>query len=195
MNPDKKQRIMQAAEGLFRTRRLHEITLDEIAGRADVGKGTIYLYFSDKDDLFFQTAVAGYDEMCVLLRQNAGEGVAFRESLLRTGEAISTFFRRRRPLFQLILAQGEHALQCGGSLRERWLERRKSMQEAVAAIIARGIESGDVHSKLPAAVLAEYFLGMLRTRAWELEDQAEALRSHASVVEMFLHGAAGLPAR
>jgi AcrR family transcriptional regulator len=25
---------------------------------ADVGKGTIYLYFSDKEDLFFQTAVA-----------------------------------------------------------------------------------------------------------------------------------------
>jgi len=162
-----------------------------VARRADVGKGTLYLYFSDKNDLFFQTAMAGYDEMCELLRQNAGEGVSFRAGLLRTCETISVFFRQRRPLFRLILSQGEHALQCGGSLRERWLERRKSMQEAVVAIIARGIVSGDVRSKLPAAVLAEYFLGLLRTRAWELEDQPEALRSHASVVDLFVHGVAG----
>jgi AcrR family transcriptional regulator len=195
MNPDKKQRIMQAAEKLFRTRQHHEITLDEIAARADVGKGTIYLYFGDKDDLFFQTAIAGYDEMCELLRKNARDGVSFREGLLRTCETISTFFRQRRPLFRLILTQGEHAAQCGGSLSERWREHRESMREAVAAIIARGLESGDVRSALSADVLAEYLLGMLRTRAWELEDQPEPLRSNASVVEMFLHGAAGLPAR
>jgi len=194
MNPDKKQRIMQAAEHLFRTRQFHEITLDEIAGRAGIGKGTIYLYFSDKDDLFFQTAVAGYDEMCELLRENAEEGVSFREGLLRTCETISTFFRQRRPLFRLILTEGEHAAQCGGSLRKRWLERRESMREAVAAIVARGIASGDVHSMLSADVLAEYFLGMLRTRAWELEDQPKAQRSHASVVTMFVHGVSGHPA-
>ena len=61
---EKRLRIMQAAEQLFRTRQFHEIALDEVARVADVGKGTIYLHFSDKEDLFFQTAVAGYDEMC-----------------------------------------------------------------------------------------------------------------------------------
>jgi AcrR family transcriptional regulator len=194
MNPDKKQRIMQAAEQLFRSRQFHEITLDEIAGRAGVGKGTIYLYFSDKNDLFFQTAVAGYDEMCELLRQNAAEGVSFRRVLLRTCEAISAFFRQRRPLFRMILTEREHAVQCGGSLHKRWLEHRKSMRAAVAAIIARGIASGEVRSLLSADVLAEYLLGMLRTRAWELEDKPGALRSDASVVELFIHGAAGKPA-
>ena len=93
MSQDKKQRIMQAAEKLFRTRQFHEITLDEVARVADVGKGTIYLYFSDKEDLFFQTAVAGFDEMCELLGQNAAGGVPFRNRLLRTCETVSGFFR------------------------------------------------------------------------------------------------------
>ena len=74
MNPDKKQRIMQAAEQLFRTHRFHEITLEEIAREAKVGKGTIYLYFSDKEDLIFQAAITGFDEMCGVLRQNVDEG-------------------------------------------------------------------------------------------------------------------------
>jgi TetR/AcrR family fatty acid metabolism transcriptional regulator len=197
INPDKRLRIMQAAEQLFRTRQFHEIALDEVARVADVGKGTIYLYFSDKEDLFFQTAVAGYDEMCKLLLQNAVNGLAFGETLFRTCVTISSFFRRRRPLFRMILSEGARAVESGGGLRKRWLEHRKSMREAVAAIIAQGIESGDVRSGLPAEILAEYLLGMLRTRAWELEDQPEALRSDASIVEFFIHGAAGsaAPAR
>jgi AcrR family transcriptional regulator len=190
MQADKKHRIMQAAEQLFRTRQFHEITLDEVARQADVGKGTIYLYFTDKEDLFFQTAVAGFDEMCELLGGKAMDRIPFREALLQTCETISSFFRQRRPLFRLILSQGEHALQCGGSLRERWLERRKNMRGAVAAIIARGIQSGNVRSSLPADVLAEYFLGMLRTRAWELEDQPESMRDQAALVDLFTTGAA-----
>jgi len=48
MNPDKKQRIMQAAEQLFRNRRFHEITLDEIAREPDVGKGTVFTRLAAK---------------------------------------------------------------------------------------------------------------------------------------------------
>ena len=185
---------MQAAEQLFRTRQFHEITLDEVARVADVGKGTIYLYFSDKEDLFFQTAVAGFEEMCELLRQNATNGITFRDGLLRTCETVSGFFRQRRPLFLMILSQGERAMERGGGLRQRWLERRKNMTGAVAAIIARGVGSGDIRSDIPAEVLAEYLLGMLRTRAWELEDQPEPMRSHEALVDLFTKGAACVPA-
>jgi AcrR family transcriptional regulator len=194
MNPDKKQRIMQAAEELFRTRRFHEITLDEIAREADVGKGTLYLYFSDKEDLIFQAAVTGFDEMCVLLGRNAAEGTAFREALLRTCETISGFFQARRPLFRIILSEGERDMESGKTgLRQRWRERRKPMTEAVAEIIARGMESGEIRRDMPADVLAEYLLGMLRTRSWELEGRPDALRTLAGVADLFINGAS-LPA-
>jgi AcrR family transcriptional regulator len=186
---DKKQRIMQAAEKVFRTRQFHEVTLDEVARVADVGKGTIYLYFSDKEDLFFQTAVGGFDGMCGLLQAHASDDGPFRDGLVRTCETISGFFRERRPLFRLILAQGERALECGGSLRRRWLERRKAMTQAVAAIIRRGVAAGAIRSDLPADVLAEYLLGLLRTRSWELADRPEAVRTIPAVVDLFLNGA------
>lgn len=190
MNPDKKQRIMQAAEQLFRNRRFHEITLEEIAREADVGKGTIYLYFSDKEDLIFQAAVAGFDEMCGLLRQNVGEGVAFRDGLLRMCETISAFFKKRRPLFRIILSEGERAMESAGTgLRQRWQKGRKTMTEAVASVIARGMASGEIRRDIPPEILAEYLLGMLRTRSWELENQSEPLRSHALMVDLFTKGA------
>ena len=189
MVADKKQRIMQAAEELFRTRQFHEITLDSIAEQADVGKGTIYLHFADKDDLFFQTAVAGFDELCDLVAKSPFDGITFAQGLLQTCERISDFFRQRRPLFRIIQNEGERALGRGGSLRQRWLKRRKELTAAIAAIIARGVASGDIRNDLAAPVLAEFLLGMLRTRAWDLEDAPESQRSLPALVDLFVNGA------
>jgi AcrR family transcriptional regulator len=190
MNSDKKQRIMQAAEQLFRNRRFHEITLEEIAREAGVGKGTIYLYFSDKEDLIFQAAVAGFDEMCELLRQNVGGGVAFRDGLLNMCETISAFFKKRRPLFRIIMSEGERAMEStGAGLRQRWQQRRKTMIQDVAAVIARGVAPGEIRRDIPPEILAEYLLGMLRTRSWELEDGPEPLRSHVLMLDLFTKGA------
>ena len=111
---DKRQRIMVAAERLFKTRQFHEITLDEVAKVAEVGKGTLYLYFADKNDLFFQTAVAGFDDMCELLRRDRVTEGAVQQELQQACETISAFFQKRRPLFRMILAEGERALGKGG---------------------------------------------------------------------------------
>ena len=48
----KRDLILLALEELLPGRRFHEITLDEVSRAAKVGKGTIYLYFRDKDALF-----------------------------------------------------------------------------------------------------------------------------------------------
>jgi AcrR family transcriptional regulator len=192
-NPDKKLRIMEAAEELFRTRRVDEVTLDEIARQADVGKGTIYLYFSDKEDVIFQSMVSGLEDMCGKLRQIAAEGGSFHDRLLHMCENIVVFFRLRRPLFRIILSEDERVMENGGAgLRQRWRKRRRTMTEAVAAVIAQGMASGELRADVPSEVLTEYLLSMLRARSWELEGWPEAQRSHAMVVELFLNGA-GLP--
>ena len=49
---DKRATILKAASDVFKGRRFDEVTLDEIAVRAGVGKGTLYLYFKNKEDLF-----------------------------------------------------------------------------------------------------------------------------------------------
>jgi AcrR family transcriptional regulator len=189
MATDKKQRIMQAAEELFKSRQFHEITLDEIAKQADVGKGTIYLHFTDKDDLFFQTAVAGFDELCDLVATSQFDGVSFPQGLLQTCECISSFFRQRRPLFRIIRNEDERTRGLGGSLRQRWLKRRKELTAAMAVIIARGVASGHIRKDIPAPVLAEYLLGMLRTRALEMDDTPESQRALAPLADLFIHGA------
>jgi len=50
--PSKKLRILQAAEIIFSRKGYVQATLDEIIELADTGKGTVYKYFGNKDNLF-----------------------------------------------------------------------------------------------------------------------------------------------
>jgi AcrR family transcriptional regulator len=57
---EKHRRIMRAARELFRRKGFAQTTTSEIAARADVGKGTVFLYARSKNELlvmFFQEVV------------------------------------------------------------------------------------------------------------------------------------------
>ena len=48
----KDQRILAAAEIIFSMYGYEKATLDQIIALADVGKGTVYKYFGNKEQLF-----------------------------------------------------------------------------------------------------------------------------------------------
>ncbi|MEO0288631.1 MAG: TetR/AcrR family transcriptional regulator [candidate division WOR-3 bacterium] len=52
---DKKNKILEASLELFGKKGYFETDVDSIAKKANVGKGTIYLYFKNKKELFIST--------------------------------------------------------------------------------------------------------------------------------------------
>lgn len=48
----KKERILAAARKIIQDKSFHEMALDEVADGAQVAKGTLYLYFKNKEELF-----------------------------------------------------------------------------------------------------------------------------------------------
>lgn len=49
----KRQNILEAAFVIFSEKGFHKATIDEIIALADTGKGTVYNYFTNKEQLFF----------------------------------------------------------------------------------------------------------------------------------------------
>jgi AcrR family transcriptional regulator len=186
---DKRKHMMRVVEKLASDRRFHEITLDEIAEAAKVGKGTIYHYFKDKDDLFFQVATNGFDELCELLKQKVGNDSVFSERLSSACKEISRFFDGRRQLLQIMQSQAGRVCWHGGRIRQQWLGKRKMLINAVAEIISAGIKQGAIRTDVPAEVLASFLLGILRTRARDLYGTSESERSYKLLVDLFLNGA------
>src|SRR5215510_13262218 len=85
--PEKRpEEILDAAMRVFSRRGLHKTNLEEVAREAGISKGTIYLYFKSKEDLFIaaaQRVVFHLQELSPELQQGwrDGEGEGFSRSL------------------------------------------------------------------------------------------------------------------
>ncbi|MCK4276677.1 MAG: TetR/AcrR family transcriptional regulator [Phycisphaerae bacterium] len=186
---DRRAQIMKAVEKLFTSRRVHEVTLDDVAHEANVGKGTIYRYFKDKDDLFFHTAISGFDHLCELLKQNVREDATFEQQLLVACREIRDFHRRHRPLFRMMRSEDARMSLSKGTLSKTWIQHRKKLAAAVAEILRRGIGEGRMRMDVSVEILAGYLLGMLRAHGRDRCNQDESTDSFRQVVEVFLNGA------
>ena len=179
---------MRAAESLFSDRRFHEVTLDEVAQAAQVGKGTIYRFFPNKDDLFFETATSGFDDLCEILNKKAEESSCFYEKLVSACGEIMDFFDRRRPLFRMMQMEEGRVLWSQGSLWGRWQARRGKMVKALSGILEHGGQEGTVRTDVPYEVMAHQLLGMLRTQARYLSEGAEPRSRMEMLLDLYLHG-------
>ena len=193
--PDKRHQIMKAAEKLFTTRRFHEITLDDVAAAAGVGKGTIYRYFQDKEDLFFETTTGGFDDLCSLLQQKVQDQAPFQQQLLTACVQISGFFHRRNKLFRMMQSEEGRMIGCKNPVSGRWMDRRKKLVQALTSILGRGVQSGQLRSDIPPETLSNFLLGLLRARARSAgQPGPDVLQKHELVVDFFLRGAGAAPA-
>ena len=184
-----RQQIMYEVEKLFTSRRFHEITLDDVAHAAQVGKGTIYRYFQNKDDLFFQTATSGFDELCELLSRKVPENASFFEQILSACNQISFFYDSRRQLFRMMQAEDSRMYWHKGTIRERWMAKRKKLIAALAEIINKGVAEGKIRTDVPPEALASFLLALLRTRSRDLADMPEVTQRHELLVDLFIRGA------
>lgn len=190
---DKSEAILKAAEKIIRERRYHEITLEDIASKARVGKGTIYRYFADKDDLFFQLANRGHEELCEVIEESARseEKVPFEKKLEAMCERIGEFLQRRHALLRVMREhEGRMRAYCR-SKREVFEERRRRLRSAVGKVLALGIPTGKIRDDIPLESLAQFLLSLLWARQVSLAHSCEAQPPLSMVIDLFLHGAGG----
>ena len=186
---EKREQIMKAAEELFVSRRFHEITMDEIAHRAGVGKGTIYRYFEDKEDLFSEVAMAGYDALCRLVEQGAVPDADFEAALIRVCTGIREFFHVRHRLWHLMQAEDRRQFWRRGGDREKRAAHRRKLMQALVGVLRRGVDEGAIRADMSLSALALLLLGMIRNSVCT-HDESSSL-SAPEVVELFLRGAGG----
>lgn len=186
---EKRTAILAAAEKLFRERWVHELTLDEIAAEAGVGKGTIYLYFKNKDDLLFALATEGFDALCSLVAATPREG-EFAHRLESLAEAISDFFQKRHAVIRMIHEHEGRMRAFRETMRKRWIAHRRRLVDAIASVMRQGIEEGVIRPDFSADLLAILFLGMMRTRDHDAAEMTGTRLPLSQLVEIFLQGVA-----
>jgi AcrR family transcriptional regulator len=95
-------KMLDAAGRLFGTQRFHEVRMEDIAAEAEVGKGTLYRYFTDKDELYLALLERSSQQYLTRLEEAKVHAAGPREQLEAIVAAIIAFFDERPHLFDLI---------------------------------------------------------------------------------------------
>jgi AcrR family transcriptional regulator len=132
----RRRAILDAASGEFENRRYDEVKLDEIAARAGVGKGTLYLYFKSKEALFAALAADGSDEMAARIREIADSDGGFKDRIFRFGHEFSVFAEQRHGLMRLLHQASSEAV------TKMVRPHHKKIMEAVYYLIETGMKEG-----------------------------------------------------
>ena len=98
----RREEIISAAESVFLKKGLAEATMDEIAEKAELSKGTLYLYYKSKEDLYLAVTMRGMDIMHDLFARAISTGEPSIKRIENLGEAYYEFFDRHRNYFRMM---------------------------------------------------------------------------------------------
>jgi AcrR family transcriptional regulator len=103
---DRKADIITAAIELFRTNGFENTSINDIAVRASISKGTLYKHFSDKEDLFFECA----DRVFYNIDNDFKEVLNERNIMNRFKLRAALFIKTHRHMIDMLnLARGTYA--------------------------------------------------------------------------------------
>ncbi|MEO8883915.1 MAG: TetR/AcrR family transcriptional regulator [Devosia sp.] len=89
-DPIKRQQIIDAARHCFMRDGFEATSMNEITAEAGVSKGTIYVYFSDKEDLFKELCRSERAKTMDFAKQELDAATTVREALTRFGIVLVT---------------------------------------------------------------------------------------------------------
>lgn len=189
-----RRNISYAATGLFAEKGFDNVTIDEIASAADVGRMTVFNHFPRKEDMFFDRD----DE----IRQTVADALRQRNDAESPIESLRLLAHRliaeERPFLQFSDAsQGFIAIVKGSeTLKARARAIRDEVANGVAAELAHctGREDVDADAQLAAALQLACWSTALISAHETFAQSLDATQAAATFLELVDKGAAGLKA-
>ncbi len=182
-DPAKVRRIIDAAIQLFAERPYHEVRMEDIAARAKVAKGTLYLHYKDKEDLFVGIMNDGLQSLVERIEESLREEMPPEEKLLVMNRESFRYFERNHYFLDVI--QRTEFFRVGA--RSACFEETRARMQGVLLRIFREFPSRAQSSEQDLALEVVAHSGMMKEilhslpRPWP-EDLPER------VTRLFLHG-------
>jgi AcrR family transcriptional regulator len=178
--------IMDAAEEVFIEKGYHEASMDEIAARAGVAKGTLYQHFPGKEDLVFALIERALDLFAQAVEQAAAaSNLTARAKLERILRYVYQDLRGVHILLQLLSQNVE--LRVSMQEKKVWLhERLENSNGQLRKIIEDGKAEGTFNPTLSTGLMLSAFFNMLMLTRQERFTVGEQLSTEELVTQVGL---------
>lgn len=168
---EKEQRrnaIIDAAEKLFSSKGVANTTMDEVAEMVELSKGTLYLYFKNKEELFCAIVQRGLDILEKNLIAASEKGNDALEKLHSMSQAYFSFCRQFPFYFSVIFYHEFHQMVFAkeDETTQEILNQGQRMYDWLGQVMEEGKAQGcirpDVDPLLTAFSLHAFMSGLVR---------------------------------
>ena len=168
----KKNRIIEAAADIFAQRGYAGASVADIAVKAAIGKGTVYEYFSSKEDLFFAVfewyTQRSSRQASVSISALGGSAA---DRLLTISDAITGQWDEIKDAFTLTMEFW--AASASSQMRDRFKAAFRDLyqefRQLISALIQEGIDHGEFRADIRPELVAKALVGTwdaLFLQAW-----------------------------
>jgi TetR/AcrR family transcriptional regulator len=157
-----RSQLLDAAEEVFGRKGYHDTTLKEIAALAEFSVGSVYSFFTNKDDLFLSIWVRRGEQFTPDLEAELAATGDPVDALHRIVDFEVGFFRRHPNFGRLVLRAGGHSVLSIETPRSAWLAANTEHVLGLhAEVVRQGQEAGEFRAGDPAA-MARLLSGMVQ---------------------------------
>lgn len=182
----RREAILTAALDEFSLRGFEAARLDDVAKRADVAKGTIYLYFRDKESLFQELVRT---MLTPIIGSIEGLSAADVPINVLTGQIVELFVRevyetRRKDVIRLMISEGRRFPKLAEFYYREVLSR---IIAAVRALLRRAAARGEVPEALaefPQIIAAPGLIAIIWSGLFERFEPLDVRKMMKTHVEL-----------
>jgi AcrR family transcriptional regulator len=148
-----KENIIDNAINFFKEKGFQETSMEEIAEKSDVSKGTLYNYFENKESIlvgYFQTIIADYGKK---MKESFTENKDIKSTLCHMLDFISLIFKNDKEL-AVIYFKYRMPSRFDVKLDS---SQRSGIEKWVLEIIEKAQQDNQLRSDIPALVLTRNF--------------------------------------
>jgi len=150
---EKEQRredILDAAQRVFFEKGLAPATMDDIAETAELSKGTLYLYYKSKEDLYLTVMMRGMQLLYDAFNEVANSSYSPANMLGRLSEAYVSYFNDHRDYFRMMhfLQNPQFHKQVSDDVKQSCSILNQRIWSLVNGILQRCIDEGVMRKDL-----------------------------------------------
>lgn len=177
----REQDILEAAQQVFFEKGYHQTKMDDIAKVAELSKGSLYLHFKSKDELFTRLLTECHFAILDKLRKLPTVGMNGLAQLIEVGLIYFSFFKEypghaRAVATIMVFPIPEESY---GVYSQAMMEACDEENQIVMDIVKKGQEDGSISTDLiPELVSSQMWLALMGVHLGNEQDTASYLEEY-----------------
>src|SRR5262245_34494180 len=158
--------LLEAARSVFSKKGFHDATIDDVAYEAGVAKGTVYLYFKSKQDIYLSALRDGIETLIQEMRTVAASSANAEEKLRKLIATKIAYFDKHRDFFRIFQSELGRMEKTMSEFKDLYFDQAQIIEKILKQGAGEGLLLEKVNIKKAAFAIADLTRGIAIQRVF-----------------------------